>query len=119
MRLLVHLTVGVENPTKVSLALLVAATAVSQGHDVDVFVAGDGVAVLRPESLGAINGIGTGAAAEHLQKLRATGARLFASKMSAAARGISEEMLREQGFAAAPPTQLVELIASADRVVVY
>lgn len=119
MRLLVHLTVGVENPTKVSLALLVAATATAQSHAVDVFVAGDGVAALRPESLAAINGIGTGAAAEHLLKLRAAGAGLFASKMSAAARGISEDTLREQGFAAAPPTKLVDLIAAADKVVVY
>lgn len=42
MRLLVHLTTGVENPTKGVLAFLVAATALEEGHDVDVFVAGDG-----------------------------------------------------------------------------
>lgn len=40
MRNLVHLTTGVENPTKAALALLVASTAPADGHEVDVLVAG-------------------------------------------------------------------------------
>jgi hypothetical protein len=49
-RLLVHIATGPENPTRVALGLLVARSAMEAGHDVDLFIAGDGVSVLRPET---------------------------------------------------------------------
>jgi predicted peroxiredoxin len=115
MRILVHLATGPENPTRVALGLLVARTALAAGHDVDVFIAGDGVDVLRDETRGALNGIGTGSASEHWQALRDGGARLFASGMSSKARGITES----DGVQLAPPDVLVQLITEADRVVSY
>ena len=115
MRILVHIATGPENPTRVALGLLVARTALGAGHDVDVFVAGDGVDVLRDETRGLINGIGTGSAAEHWQALRDGGARLLASGMSSKARGITGV----DGVELAPPEVLVQLIADADRVVSY
>lgn len=119
MRILIHLTTGVENPTKAALALLVASTALAEGHDVDVFVAGDGVSALRAESAAVMQGIGTGSVADHLEKLRAGHAGLFASGMSAAARGLTPEQLQAQGFTPAPPNKLVELLVSADRSLSY
>lgn len=119
MRILIHLTTGVENPTKAALALLVASTAVADGHDVDVFIAGDGVSVLRPESAAVMQGVGTGSVSDHLEKLRAGNAGLFASGMSAAARGLTPEHLQAQGFAPAPPNKLVELLVAADRSLSY
>lgn len=38
MRVLIHLTTGVENPTRAALGLLVAATALADGHEVGGFV---------------------------------------------------------------------------------
>jgi uncharacterized protein len=115
MRLLVHIATGPENPTRLALGLLVARTALAAGHEVDVFVAGDGVQVVREETRSAAHGIGTGSAAEHWQALREGGARLYASGMSSKARGISPE----DGVEMAPPDVLVRLIAEADRVVSY
>lgn len=119
MHLLVNIATGVNDPTKVALGLLVAATALADGHTVDVFVAGDGVSLVNSDCAAAMHGVGTGDVATHLLKLRDGGAGLFASKMSAAARGVSPELLLEQGFTAAPPSKLVELIAQADRTVTY
>ena len=68
-KILVHLVTGPENPTRASLALLVARTAVSEGHEVQVFLAGDAVALARPETAAAAHGIGTGALAEHWDAL--------------------------------------------------
>lgn len=119
MRMLIHLTTGVENPTKAALGLLVAATALAEGHDVDVFVAGDGVSALRPDSAAALQGVGTGSVAAHLEALRAGGAGLYASKMSAAARGISADDLVATGFTPSPPNRLVELLVAADRSITY
>lgn len=117
--LLVHITAGVENPTKAALGLLVAATALADGHAVDVFVAGDGVSMLRAETADAMRGIGTGHVGEHLAALRGGGAGLYASGMSAAGRGLSADGLKTLGFTAAPPTKLVELVVTADRTITY
>ena len=78
-RLLIHIATGPENPTRAALGLLVARTALEAGHDVDVFIAGDGVSVLRPETLDAGHGIGTGHFREHVDALVAGGATLYAS----------------------------------------
>ncbi len=55
-RLLVHIATGPADPTRVALAFLAARTALEAGHEVDLFIAGDGVAVLRPETLDAGQG---------------------------------------------------------------
>lgn len=117
MRLLVHIATGPENPTRLALGLLVARTALSEGHEVDVFVAGDGVHVLRTETRELVQGIGTGSATEHWRALRDGGARLFASGLSSKARGVGPA--EDEGVQLAPPELLVRLIAEADRVVSY
>ena len=64
-RLLFHVATGPENPTRVALAFLVAKAAAAQGHEVDVFLAGDCVNVLRDETMDALHGVGTGSLREH------------------------------------------------------
>jgi uncharacterized protein len=118
-RLLVHLTCGAENPTRAALALLVAATAAKEGHQVDVFIAGDGVSLLRPSTIAAVVGLGTGSVAEHLDALRLAGAGLWASGQSSAARGILPDDLSAVGFTASPPSKLVELVMTVDQVMTY
>jgi uncharacterized protein len=118
-RLLVHLACGPENPSRAALALLVAATATTEGHAVDVFVAADGVSLLRPATIDAVVGVGTGAVKDHIQVLREAGAALFASGMSSQARGLSPEDLAAVGFTAAPPSKLVALTFAAHRTLVY
>src|SRR5207342_3755894 len=92
-RLLVHIATAPENPTRVALGLLVARSALDAGHDVDLFVAGDGVAVLRPETLDVASGIGTGSLREHVDALAAGGARFFVSGLSSKARGLTADGL--------------------------
>jgi uncharacterized protein len=118
-RLLVHIATGPENPTRVALGLLVARSALDAGHDVDLFIAGDGVAVLRPETLDAGNGIGTGSFREHVDALAAGGARFFVSGLSSKARGLTADSLGGLEVTMAPPTRLVELTFEADRVLTY
>jgi predicted peroxiredoxin len=118
-RLLVQIAMGPENPTRVALGLLVAKTALGAGHDVDVFFVGDGVSVLRPETLDAGHGVGTGAFREHLDALVSGGAALYASAMSSKARGVTAETIGGLSVTFALPTMLVELIFGADRVLIY
>lgn len=112
---LIHIATGPENPTRVALGLLVARTALEEGHQVTVFMAGDGVDLLRPETREVAAGIGTGSVREHWEALRSGGARLFASGMSSKARGVSGD----DGVELASPARLVALIAESDRLVSY
>jgi predicted peroxiredoxin len=89
------------------------------GHEVDVFVAGDGVSNLRPETLDAGHGIGTGSLREHVDALIAGGVTIHASGMSSNARGLGPDSLGGLAVTMAPPTRLVELAFAADRVLVY
>ncbi len=114
-RMLFHITTGTENPTRAALGLLVARTAMAEGHDVDVFLAGDGVDFLRAETRAVATGIGTGSISEHWEALVSGSATLYGSGMSAKARGVTSDGDVEL----APPDKLVELIDGADKVVVY
>ena len=118
-RLLVHIATGPENPTRAALGLLVARTALEAGHDVDVFIAGDGVGLMRPETLDAGSGIGTGSLREHVSALAAGGARFYLSGMSSKARGVTQEAIGGIEVTFAPPSRLVELAFEADRVITY
>lgn len=118
-RLLVHIATGPENATRVALGFLIARTAAAGGHDVDVFLAGDAVGLLRDETLDALHGVGTGSLREHYQALTDGGARFYASAMSSRARGLAAEHLAGKEVTFARPDQLVELIFTADRVISY
>ena len=69
--------------------LLVAKTALSAGRQVDIFLAGDAVGLLRPATLDAGAGIGTGSMREHVDALVAGGATFYASGQSSKARGLA------------------------------
>ena len=46
-KILVHITCGPESPTKAALGFLVAKAAIDDEHEVSMFLAGDGVQLLR------------------------------------------------------------------------
>jgi uncharacterized protein len=114
---LVQIATGPENPTRAALGLLVARTAAREGHDVNVFLAGDAVGFARHETADAAQGIGTGSVAEHLAALREAGAGVYLSGMSSRARGVDGAVAN--GAQLAPPEKLVELAAAAETVLVY
>jgi uncharacterized protein len=116
-RILVHLATGPEHPTRAALALLVARTAAEEGHEVQVFIAGDGVQIVREETASAAAGIGTGSVSEHLDALAGAGVPLFLSGMSSKARGIDSST--RAGVELAPPQKLVELAVWAETVLTY
>jgi predicted peroxiredoxin len=115
--ILVHITHGPEHPTRVALGLLVARTALEEGHSVSVFLAGDAVALARPQIREALTGIGTGSAKEHFDALISGGAKFYLSGMSSKARGITPDLI--EGAEMAMPNVLVQLSLDHDRMFVY
>lgn len=118
-RLLVNIVTGPENPTRVALGLLLARTALANGHTVDLFVAGDAVSILRPETLDVGHGVGTGSFRDHVDALVAGGATLYASAMSSKARGLGPDAVGGLAVSFSTPDKLIELTFQADRILVY
>ena len=118
-KLLVHITTGPDDPTRAALGFLVAKTALDEGHEVNLFLAGEGVRLLSDGVLDTLEGVGTGKLAEHFQGIVAGGGRFYLSRMSAAARGLDEALLADRPAEFAMPSVLVGLIVDSDRNVTY
>ncbi len=117
--LLVHITHGPDAPTRAALGCLVAKTAVAAGHDVTMFFAGDGAVLVRDDVVDSLEGLGTGALADHLPALIEAQVPIYVSGMSAKARDMTEADLEGKGATFAMPDKLVELTFAADRVLCY
>jgi predicted peroxiredoxin len=117
-KVLVHLATGPENPTRAALALLVARTALDEGHEVRVFLAGDAVQLARPATASLAQGIGTGSFGEHWEALAEAGVVMHLSGMSSQARGLDPDSIAE-GVELATPQKLVELAVWADSTLTY
>ena len=118
-KILIHITCGPENPTKAALGFLVAKAAVEDGHEVSMFLAGDGVQLLRDAVLDSLTGLGTGGLRESYDAVVAGGARLYTSGMSSKARGVAESDLEGKPVELAMPGRLVSLALESDRVITY
>jgi predicted peroxiredoxin len=118
-KILIHITCGPESPTKAALGFLVAKAAVEEGHEVSMFLAGDGVQLLRDSVLDSLSGLGTGSLRESYDAVVESGARLYASGMSSKARGVGEGDLEGKPVEFAMPNRLVELALEADTVITY
>ncbi len=82
-----------------------------------VFLAGDAVQLARPETAGAVQGVGTGSLGEHWSSLADAGVPFFLSGMSSKARGV--DGAAREGVELAPPEKLVELAVWAETTLTY
>lgn len=118
-KILVHLTHGPENPTRVALAFLVAKAALAEGHQVSMFLAGDAVQLIREPVLDQLTGLGTGRLREHYDAVVAGGVRLYLSGMSAKSRGLDAAALAGKPAEFAMPEVLIRLALEHDRMFNY
>lgn len=118
-KILVHITCGPEHPSKAALGFHVAKAAVAEGHTVTVFMAGDGVQLMRDGVIDNLNGLGTGNLRELYDALVSGGAKIYLSGMSAKTRGLREEDLEGKSYEFAGPADLVRLSLEHDRLFSY
>jgi predicted peroxiredoxin len=117
-KFLIHIHSGPDLKNKLTLGLLVAATAVQKGHNVEVFFAADGVHALDSKE-GEVVGEGTGDASLHLKALNDANVKMFVSGMSAKARGYTDNLLEGFNASFAMPDKLIECSIEADVVLCY
>ncbi len=117
--LLVHITHGPEAPSQAVLGMLVARTALAEGHDVTVFLAADAVHLIRDAVLDSTHGVGLGSTREHFDAIASGGGRFYVSKMSSDARGVTASDLEGKPAQFAMPNRLVQLAFEADRTFTY
>jgi uncharacterized protein len=118
-KFLIHITVGPENPTRAALGFLTAKTALDEGYTVTLFLAGDGVQLLRDDVLDNLVGLGTGKLREHYDAIVKKGGKFYLSGMSSKARGVSADDLKNKPAELAIPDVLVRLCVESDRMFVY
>jgi uncharacterized protein len=118
-KILIHLTHGPEDPTRAALALLVAKSAIEEGHSVSLFLAGDAVQLMRDAVLDNLVGLGTGKLRDHYDAIVAGGGRFYLSGMSGKARGLADAELSGKPAEFAMPNVLVRLSLEHDRMFTY
>ncbi len=118
-KILVHVTIGPENPTRAALAFLVAKSAVEEGHSVSLFLAGDAVQLIRDAVLDNLAGLGTGKLREHFDAIVAGGGKFYISGMSSKGRGVTESDLSGKPAEFALPNVLIRLSLDHDSMFTY
>ena len=118
-KVLVHIYSHLEYKNKVTLGLLVALAAEKEGHQVTLFLAGDGVNILNCKKAAETVGLGTGDLYEHLNNLKKSKIKIFVSEMSAKSRGYDETLLDGYKAEFALTNVLVEESIKADSVLCY
>lgn len=117
--ILIHLSQGPENPTVAALAFLIARTAVEEGHDVTLFLAGDAVQLIRDGALDNLSGLGTGKLKKHYEVLAKAESEFYLSGMSSKSRGLTEDEIQDKNVTFASPKVLVNLAMENDKMFVY
>ncbi|HEX6429812.1 MAG TPA: DsrE family protein, partial [Niastella sp.] len=118
-KILVHITQGPENPTRAALGFLVAKTALEEGHEVSLFLAGDGVKLLQDSVLNNLTGVGTGKLREHYEEIVKAKGKFYLSGNSSKARGMTEADIRGKPAEFALPGVLIRLSVESDRMFTY
>jgi predicted peroxiredoxin len=118
-KILVHITHGTEHPTRAALGFHVAKAALEQGHQVTLFLAGDGVQLMREGAIDHLNGLGTGNLRQLYDALVAQGVQIYLSGMSSKSRGLGPQELEGKPYIFAGPPELVQLALDHDRMFTY
>jgi predicted peroxiredoxin len=113
------LTYGPEDPTRATLAFLVAKAAREEGHDVSLFLAANAVYLVKDSVIESVTGVGTGSLKDLFAFILQDQIPVYLSGLSSKARGISEADLQGKNAKFADPKTLVRLSIESDRLFTY
>jgi predicted peroxiredoxin len=108
---------GSDDPTKSAFPFLHGYALAEAGHDVQIFLLGEAVSVMRLSVAKAVVPVGWPPLEEILQKVVAKKIQIYACGACSRARGVIESDLNQWNAKFGNPTIFVSLVEWADRVV--
>jgi predicted peroxiredoxin len=108
---------GSDDPTKAAFPFLHGDALSDAGHEVQIFLLGEAVSLMRKSVANAVVPVGWPPLAEVLHKLVAKKIPIYACGACSRARGVTEADLTEYGAKFGNPKIFVSLVEWADRVI--
>ena len=118
-KVLVNIYSGLKSKNKVTLGLMAALTAENEGHQVTLFLEGNGVNILNCKTAGEIVVKDTGDLHDHLENLKNSKVTIYVSEISAKSRGYDKTLLHGYKAEFVMPNVLIEESIKADSVLCY
>jgi len=108
---------GSDDPTKAAFPFLHADALSEAGHNVQIFLLGEAVSLMRKSVTGAVVPVGWPPLSEVLTKIVAKKIVIYACGACSWARGITDTDLAEYGAKFGNPKIFVSLVEGADRII--
>src|SRR6202046_4243784 len=108
---------GSDDPTKAAFPFLHGLALAEAGHQVQIFLLGEAVALMRKTLANSVTPVGWPPVGETLDKLAAKHIQIYACGTCSRARGVTEADLNNYGAKFGNPTVFVSLVEWADRVI--
>ena len=108
---------GSDDPTKAAFPFLHGHALAEAGHEVQIFLLGEAVSVMRKSVATALAPIGWPPLAETLDKVVAKHIQIYACGACCRARSVAETDLSQWGAKFGNPTIFVSLVEWADRII--
>src|SRR5450432_4029307 len=108
---------GSDDPTKAAFPFLHGLALAEAGHQVQIFLLGEAVGLMRKIVAEAVTPVGWPAVGDFLNKLTAKHVQIYACGACANARGVTESDLTTYGAKFGSPPIFVSLIEWADHII--
>ncbi len=108
---------GSDDPTKAAFPFLHGTALAEAGHQVQIFLLGEAVSVMRKSVANAVVPVGWPPLAEILDKVVARHIQIFACGACCRARSVTEADLAQWGAKFGSPAIFVSLVEWADRII--
>jgi predicted peroxiredoxin len=117
LKILMKSAWGSDDPTKAAFPFLHGDALSDAGHEVQIFLLGEAVSLMRKSVANAVVPVGWPPLAEVLSKLVTKKIRIYACGACSRARGVTEADLAEWGAKFGNPKIFVSLVEWADRII--
>jgi len=117
LKILMKSAWGSDDPTKAAFPFLHGDALSDAGHEVQIFLLGEAVSLMRKSVANAVVPVGWPPLAEVLAKVAAKKITIYACGACSRARGVTEADLSEYGAKFGNPKIFVSLVEWADRII--
>jgi predicted peroxiredoxin len=117
LKILMKSAWGSDDPTKAAFPFLHGLALAEAGHQVQIFLLGEAVNVMRKTTAAAVVPVGWPPLAETLERVAGRNIQIYACGACSRARAVTEVDLSQWGAKFGNPTIFVSLVEWADRII--